>query len=211
MGNDEHSQNVFRKARELGAGSARPTATHGAGVPRRVAQARHLVRRLHPHDRAAAPGRRQRDRAAPARRRRHLRRASTKAGTASSARRSSRRRISSTASARSIRHDAGVDSREELLLPAVEVPQPLLDHFAAHPEFLQPDDPAQRDPAAARRAASRTSRSAAPASRGASRCRSIRRSVVYVWFDALINYASAVGFGTRRGAVRASGGRRTST
>ena len=46
------------------------------------------------------------------------------------------------------------------------------------------------------RRASRTSRSAAPGSRGASRCRSIQNSVVYVWFDALINYASAVGYGT---------------
>ena len=36
-------------------------------------------------------------------------------------------------------------------------------------------------------------------------------SVVYVWFDALINYASAVGFGTDHGAVRRSGGRPTCT
>ena len=57
------------------------------------------------------------------------------------------------------------------------------------------------------RRASRTSRSAAPASRGASRCRTIRTSVVYVWFDALINYASAVGLRHRRGRGSRAGGR----
>ena len=34
MGNDEHSQNVFRRARDLGTGSARVLRPHGAGVPR---------------------------------------------------------------------------------------------------------------------------------------------------------------------------------
>ncbi len=46
------------------------------------------------------------------------------------------------------------------------------------------------------RVASTTSRSAGRGRRGASRCRGIRSSVVYVWFDALINYAAAVGLGT---------------
>ena len=58
MGNDEHSQNVFRKARELGQD---PLAYCDGwrGVPRGLAAARHLLRRLHPDDRAAAPGWRQ--------------------------------------------------------------------------------------------------------------------------------------------------------
>ena len=45
------------------------------------------------------------------------------------------------------------------------------------------------------RRASKTSRSAAPDSPGGFRCRSTEKSVVYVWFDALINYAAAVGYG----------------
>ena len=36
-------------------------------------------------------------------------------------------------------------------------------------------------------------------------------NVVYVWFDALINYVAAVGYGTDDGEVRHSGGRPTST
>ena len=37
-------------------------------------------------------------------------------------------------------HQAGVDPREELLLPAVEVPASRCStHFAAHPEFIEPD------------------------------------------------------------------------
>ena len=39
-----------------------------------------------------------------------------------------------------------------------------------------------------------TSRSAARRSRGASRCRGTRAHVAYVWFDALINYCTAVGY-----------------
>ena len=36
-------------------------------------------------------------------------------------------------------------------------------------------------------------------------------SVVYVWYDALINYAAAVGYGTRSGDCSTRGGRRTCT
>ena len=46
-GNDEHSQNVFKRAQEQGR-IRWPTATDGAGVPRGVEPARRLVRRLHP-------------------------------------------------------------------------------------------------------------------------------------------------------------------
>ena len=105
---------------------------------------------------------------------------------------------------------AGLDPREELLLPAVGVSRPLLEHFDGASRLHPAGDPPQRDPAARSKPGSRTSRSAAPARPGASRCRSIPSSVVYVWFDALINYA-------RRSATApttsgsASGGRPTCT
>ena len=80
----------------------------------RLEAARHLVRRLHPHDRAAAPRRPSQSMAqAHLRRRRHLRGRLRRAGTASAARRSSRRRISSTAAARCIRRSSREWIREK--------------------------------------------------------------------------------------------------
>ena len=72
--------------------------------------------------------------------------------------------------------------------------QPLLDHFAAHPEFMQPDarrneilrliESGLQDISVSR--AGQSWGIPLPWDPG---------SVVYVWFDALINYASAVGLG----------------
>ena len=72
--------------------------------------------------------------------------------------------------------------------------QPLLEHFAAHPEFLQPDmrrneilrliEGGLEDISVSR--AGQSWGIPLPFDPG---------SVVYVWFDALINYASAVGLG----------------
>ena len=72
--------------------------------------------------------------------------------------------------------------------------QPLLDHFAAHPDFLQPDVRRNEilrliEGGLIDISVSRAGQSwgiPLPFSPG---------SVVYVWFDALINYASAVGLG----------------
>jgi methionyl-tRNA synthetase len=73
--------------------------------------------------------------------------------------------------------------------------QPLLDHFAAHPDFLQPEP--RRNEILQLLAGGLEDISVSRAGQAwgiplpfdAS-------SVVYVWFDALINYASAVGLGT---------------
>ena len=139
MGNDEHSQNVFRKrARELGS-SRSPTATGWSGVPRRLAAARHLVRRLHPDDRAAARAGRRRSSSGGSRRRRHLRRALRGLVLRRRARPSSRRRISSTACARSTTQ-AGLDSEEELLLPACRsISDRCSSTSSEQPEFIQPE------------------------------------------------------------------------
>ena len=186
----------LRSARELRRRSAGVLRPHGAGVPRRVAAPVDLVRRLHPHDRAAPQGRRAAAGAGVPRRAATSTRASTKAGTASPARRSSRRRTSSTASARSTSRKPEWIREKNYFFRLSKYQQPLLEHYAAHPGVHPAGDAPQRDPAAGRERASRTSRSAAPGSPGASRCRSTESSVVYVWFDALINYASAVGYGT---------------
>jgi methionyl-tRNA synthetase len=64
------------------------------------------------------------------------------------------------------------------------------------PEFIEPGHPPQRDPAAGRVGARRHLDQPCRAVVGAFPCPHDPSSVVYVWFDALINYAAAVGFGT---------------
>jgi methionyl-tRNA synthetase len=73
--------------------------------------------------------------------------------------------------------------------------QPLLDHFAAHPEFIQPDARRNEILRLLESGLDDVSVSRAGQSWGIP-LPFDSRSVVYVWFDALINYASAVGFGT---------------
>ena len=116
------------------------------------------------------------------------------------------RRVRGPAGLRDPRH-AGRDAQgDQLVLPAVGVcATRLLAHYEAHPEARR-----------SRRArATRCSRSSGRACRT---CRSRGRAfdwgipvpwdekqVVYVWFDALLNYATAVGFGD---AADREGGRR---
>jgi methionyl-tRNA synthetase len=72
--------------------------------------------------------------------------------------------------------------------------QPLLDHFAAHPEFLQPDNRRNEILRLVEGGLQDISVSRAGQSWGIP-IPFDPSSVVYVWFDALINYASAVGLG----------------
>ncbi len=72
--------------------------------------------------------------------------------------------------------------------------QPLLDHFAAHPEFLQPDNRRNEILRLIESGLQDISVSRAGQSWGIP-IPFDPSSVVYVWFDALINYASAVGLG----------------
>jgi methionyl-tRNA synthetase len=73
--------------------------------------------------------------------------------------------------------------------------QPLLDHFAAHPGFMQPDMRRNEILRLIESGLIDVSVSRAGQSWGIPLPWD-PRSVVYVWFDALINYASAVGLGT---------------
>ena len=72
--------------------------------------------------------------------------------------------------------------------------QPLLDHFAAHPEFLQPENRRNEILNLLKSGLEDISVSRAGQSWGIPLTFD-KDSVVYVWFDALINYASAVGLG----------------
>jgi len=73
--------------------------------------------------------------------------------------------------------------------------QPLLEHFAAHPEFIQPDVRRNEILRFIESGLLDVSVSRAGQSWGIPLPWDAK-SVVYVWFDALINYASAVGLGT---------------
>jgi methionyl-tRNA synthetase len=75
--------------------------------------------------------------------------------------------------------------------------QPLLDHFAAHPEFLQPEIRRNEILRLIESGLMDLSVSRAGQSWGIP-LPFDNASVVYVWFDALINYASAVGLGGDR-------------
>ena len=79
--------------------------------------------------------------------------------------------------------------------------QPLLEHFAAHPEFIEPDVRRNEILRLLEGGLEDISISRAGQSWGIP-LPFDPSSVVYVWFDALINYAAAVGLRHRRGAVR---------
>jgi methionyl-tRNA synthetase len=75
--------------------------------------------------------------------------------------------------------------------------QPILDHFAAHPEFLQPEVRRNEILRLVEGGLEDISVSRAGQSWGIP-LPFDSSSVAYVWFDALINYASAVGLGSDR-------------
>ena len=211
MGNDEHSQNVFKRAQEQGKD---PLAycDEMEQVFREVWQrAGHLLRRLHPHDRP--PRHRpavQRTGAGLSTTPATSTRATTRAGTASAARSSSRRRTWWTGSVRIHLTKPEWIKREELVLPAVEVPAAAAGALRSAPDFIEPEIRRNEILRLVEAGLEDMSISRAGQSWGIP-LPFDPTSVVYVWFDALINYAAAVGYGWDDEAVRASGGRPTST
>ena len=131
-------------------GSARLLRPHGAGVPRRLEGAGHLVRRLHPHDRAAPPRGRPGVRPPDERRGRRLRGA---------LRRLVLRVVRGLQAGEGPRgrgvpdssDEAGLDPREEPFLPALEVRRPAAPAFRGAPGLPRAGHPAERDPPADRR------------------------------------------------------------
>ncbi len=151
MGNDEHSQNVFKKAVEEGLDPLAYCDRMEQEFRASVAGARHLVRRLHPDDRAAAQGRRHRDRRAAPRRRRHLRGRVRRLVLRRLREPSSRRRTSSTAAVRCTRRSTPQWIREKnYFFRLSKYQQPLLRSLRGPSGVPPARDPPQRDPAAAR-------------------------------------------------------------
>ena len=157
MGNDEHSQNVFKKAREEGLDPLAYCDAHGsrsfAGRWARLdISFDDFIRTTEPRHRAGVHGARAAGSTTPA----TSTRASTRAGTASSCEEFKQEKdlvdgncpLHPTLKPEWIRE-------KNFFFRLSKYQQPLLDHFAAHPEFIAARGPAQRDSAAARGRADR--------------------------------------------------------
>ena len=192
-----------------GSRSARVLRPDGGGVQVRLGSARRVVRRFHPNDPAAPSRRRAGAHSAYHARLATCTRAPTRAGTASAAKRSSRRRISSTAGVRCTAWSSG-SPRRTISSGCRRIATSSSQHFAAHPEFLEPDVRRNEILRLLESGLEDISISRAGQHWGIP-VPDDPDSVVYVWFDALINYASAVGLRHRSANASSAGGRPTST
>ena len=195
MGNDEHSQNVFKKASEEGldplAYCDQMEQEFRRTWKRLDVSFDDFIRTTEPRHKAGVTALDPAD----LRRRRHLRGRlrglvlcrlrSLQAG------KGPRRRQVSPAS-----DDTPQWIREKnFFFRLSKYQQPLLEHFASHPEFLQPDERRNEILRLLEGGLEDISVSRAGQSWGIP-LPFDPTSVVYVWFDALINYASAVGLGS---------------
>ncbi len=100
---------------------------------------------------------------------------------------------------------AGADRRAQLVLPPLALRGALLDADRERASPGRAGAPPERGARVRRERPRATSASRARASgraAGASRCPATRRRSIYVWFDALANYVTALGFGSDGAAYR---------
>ncbi len=165
--------------------------------------ARHVVRRLHPDDRAAPPRGRAGAHPAHHRGRGHLRGVLRRAGTASSCEAFKQEKDLVEGLCPIHRTKPDWIREKNYFFRLSKYQEPLLEHFSAasrvpdrrtirRNEILRLIEAGLED----------ISRQPRGAVRGAFPMPQDPSSVVYVWFDALINYISAVGSRDRRGAAR---------
>ncbi len=123
-------------------------------------------------------------------------RACTRGGTASGVKHSSPRKSSSTGAVRSIRRRSRSGSKRRTISSGCRsTRQPLLEHFQKNPDFSEPDTRRNEQLRLLESGLDDISISRAGQAWGIPLPWD-PNSVVYVWFDALINYAAAVGLGT---------------
>ena len=87
----------------------------------------------------------------------------------------------------------------------------LLDYYDSHPDSVRPDLQAQRGPRLHPGRPARHLDHPHLALRGACRCPGTSGHVFYVWYDALINYLTAIGYGGDQAVFEPRGGRPSTT
>ena len=139
-------------------------------------------------------------------------RAPTRAGTAPAARTSRpRTRSGRTRRARSTRSRSTASARRTGSSGSRRFQEPLEKLYAEQPDFVQPRAPVQRGARVHHRRPARRQPQPLEAAPGASRCRGTREHVFYVWFDALLNYYTALSLRPRRRGPDATRSGRRST
>ena len=194
-GTDEHGLKIERAAQERGMTPSGVRRRDERALPGGVAEARGRAGRLHPHDRAAPRARSsqelwRRSRAQPDdiylgayegwycvgceefKTEKELARRAT--------------------SARSTRKPVERVKEETYFFRLSKYAEPLLDLYEEHPEFIQPETPPQRGHELRRRAGSRTCRVSRTSFTWGIPVPGDPKHVMYVWFDALANYWTAL-------------------
>ena len=140
-------------------------------------------------------------------------RRTTRAGTARAARSSRPRRRSTrpAASARTTRRRSMRSSEPCYFFAPVRVPGPAAAVLRGEPRFIQPESRRNEIVSLVEGGAAGRQHHAARASTWGIRVPFDPEFTIYVWFDALLNYITGIGYGDRRGAVPRSAGRPTST
>ena len=193
-GTDEHGQKVERAAQKAGLPDAGVRRRGGAEISRPAAGAQHLERRFHPHDGAAALRGRRRRCGGGCATAGSSTRTSTRAGTARSTRCSFPTRSSSTDAVRSAATPSNGSPKRATSSSCRRFSSRCSITTAQHPDFVTP--------------ASRRNEMLSFLEAGLEDLSVSRTSfkwgipvpddpahVMYVWFDALTNYMTAVGYG----------------
>ena len=192
-GTDEHGLKVQRAAEANGLTPARARRPHQRPLPRGVGPARHQLRRLHPHHRAPPPRRRAGVPAADLRQRLdpqgHLRRPVLRACEAYYTE-------ADLVDGNCPIHGRPVEWLEEdnWFFKLSEFTQPLLDWYEANPDAVQPEGKRNEALGIIRQGLEDVSISRTSIDWGVP-VPWDDDHVFYVWYDALINYATAIGYG----------------
>ena len=193
-GTDEHGLKIQRAAEAHDVTPREWADRNSALLPRRVGRPRHHQRRLHPHDRAPPPPGGARSSSSGSTTPATSSSTATRASTASAASSTTRRTSSTTAcAARSTARVVEHVTEENYFFRLSRYEDRLLAHYTEHPEAVQPAGKRNEVLGLIKQGLHDFSISRTSISWGIPLPWDDRH-VAYVWFDALINYCTAVGY-----------------